>query len=73
MKGETFCRILGFHSGTVRDSGVLGYYVISTGTDLPMFHLQVWKSKHFFGLLILEQEGTTILRNVSNYLPVDTV
>jgi len=51
MKGEMFCRILGFHSGTVHDSGVLGYYVMSTAIDLPMYHLQVWKSKHSFALL----------------------
>jgi hypothetical protein len=53
------CKVLGYHNIVVEYSRHLGYYVMSTGTP------------SLLGLLETEDESTFILRNLSNYLPLE--
>jgi hypothetical protein len=56
----------GCHSGVAEDSSyefyVVGYEWLSVGMNPACF-----------ALLARQNEGTTIFRNVGNYMPVDTV
>jgi len=46
-------------------------YVIDVSNVHGTFVERVWQNKIFWGPLHPEDEGTTILRNVGNYLPAD--
>jgi hypothetical protein len=73
------CKILLLHSCSWRFKSTGWGHPLSTSKQLPGFrntlvpsHLQDTVVNTLLGLLGLKDEGTKVLRNVGNYLPIET-